>query len=140
MNFFFDICFPRRLCAAVAAIDGNQHHFDHHADHFAQDTIDTVWLNAIGSWKDRPIVIRGDTRILSRREEQRELMQQDLMFVCLYPGFTSHQIYESAWKFFRAWPFICEAVSSARQPSVFKVAPSATRVDLFSTTQGLVKK
>lgn len=139
MKFFFDVCFSPRLCAATKCIDGHKYHFDHHLDHFAMDTTDVVWLQAVGSWQVRPIVISGDTRILTRRDEMRTLMEQELMFVCLYSGFTDHEISESTWKFFRAWPLICYEVSRAKQPSVFKVAPSAQKVELFSTTRGLCK-
>ena len=139
MKFFFDVCFSPRLCAATRCIDGHRYHFDHHLDHFAMDTTDVVWLQAVGSWVDRPIVISGDTRILSRRDEMRALMEQELMFVCLYEGFTDQTIAESTWKFFRAWPRICHEVARARQPSVFKVAPNAQKVELVCATSKLCK-
>ena len=84
MKFFCDVCFPKRLCAVLACIDGKQFHFDHHSDQFAQDTDDVTWLWAVGSWIDRPVVISGDNRILKKRDEMQELMEQDLMFVCMY--------------------------------------------------------
>ena len=139
MKFFCDVCFPKRLCAVLACIDGKQFHFDHHSDQFAQDTDDVTWLWAVGSWIDRPVVISGDNRILKKRDEMQELMEQDLMFVCMYEGFAELDIYEQSWKFLRAWPLICEQVKKARKQSIFKVAPTCQKVELHCETSKLCK-
>jgi len=141
MRFFVDRCFPVQLCAALTALHDGCHQIQYHDDHFANDTSDTAWLKAVGSWKPKPIVISGDTRILKRRDEVHELVAQDLMFVCLAPGWTETPIDEYAWRFMKAWSGIVAAVSKCNESCVFTVNHGASlKTELYKVTRQISAK
>lgn len=59
-----------------------------HADYFDKGTADTVWLQEIAGWKEKPVVICGDRAILTNKAERKVLKECGLMFVYLASGWT----------------------------------------------------
>lgn len=123
MNFFLDRCVPVAIGRALACVVANQRHsVILHDDKFAPATSDVEWLSEIGKWSPKPVVISGDVRILRRQDEQRTLIEQDLTFVCLAPGWTAASPDDVTWKFFKAWPEIRDKSISCKLPSIFEVS------------------
>lgn len=139
MNFFCDRCFPKRLTEALSIINGEDHSFLHHGDFFLQDAPDVEWLSVIGQWDSKPIVLSGDARILSRRNEVEALMQQNLFFVTMYNGWTSHDVYEQTWKLFKVWPLLLRELGKCKAPTVFKIVPAANNLENLGLTKRLRK-
>lgn len=135
MKFFVDRCFPLRLMKALAIIEERAHQFTHLDEHFDQATPDVDWLRAIGGWTPKPIVLSGDARILTRRDEVQELMAQDLFFVTMYGGWPDQNVYEQTWKFFKVWPKIVEELGRCKAPTVFKIVPAASGLENLGLTQ-----
>jgi hypothetical protein len=125
MRFFVDRCFPVKMCRAIALLEEGIHQIDYHDDHFEQTASDLEWLRQVGQWRPAPVVISGDTRILRKRDELRELVRQNLTFVCLKPGWMNMPQNEFAWKFLKAWSGIVSSVALCRQPTVFEVGSGA---------------
>lgn len=122
MRFFVDRCFPVAMCRAVASLQVGVHEIAYHDDFFAVDATDVEWLRAVGHWTPKPIVISADNRILKNKDELRELVTQDLTFICLKPGWSNMPPIEFAWKFFKAWLEIVPTVAKCRHPTVFEVS------------------
>jgi hypothetical protein len=141
MRFFVDRCFPAPPCNALIALESGVHKIEFHDTLFKPTTTDVEWLRAVGGWSPQPIVISGDTRILRNPDEQRELVAQDLTFVCLMPGWIGMKPDDFTWKFFKAWPSIKEAVASCKQPTVFELGTgSSLKVEKRDLTRNLAAK
>lgn len=134
MNFLIDRSFPLRVMQCLAILEGRKHTFTYLDEHFPQDTIDTVWLKGVGSWNPKPIILSGDGKILSKRDEIQELMKQDLFFVTMYGNWLEHSIYEQMWKFVKAWPTILKELEHCKVPTVLRVVPSGNNVENLGAT------
>lgn len=142
LHFFVDRCFPVALSNALAALEsvsGNS--ITYLDDRFPPDTADIEWLRNVGKWKPKPFILSGDTRILRKRDEAAVLAEQDLMFVCLAAGWTEFPIREFAWKFFKAWPGIIDAVSNCAKPSILIVNNGGSlKTELKQLTRDLASR
>lgn len=139
MRIFFDRCFAKQLCAAITALESGTHVVEYHDDHFAPTTTDVQWLRAVGQWTPKPIVVSGDVRILRKPDELRELIDQDLTFIFLAPGWTNIPFNDCAWKFLKAWPAILREADRCRQPTAFRVSHSNSAIESIGLTKGLKK-
>jgi hypothetical protein len=136
MTFFFDRCVAITVVKIVRALEEGKHDVIFHDDKFSPTTSDVSWIGAVGEWSPKPIVITGDCRILTRRDEAAALSRSGLTFFCLAPGWTETPVREYAWRFLKAWNNVQDAISSCREPSIFKVSHGAgLKVEKLSLTR-----
>ena len=120
MTYFFDRCVAITVAGIIKALE-RADEVIYRDDKFNKRTPDTEWLRTIASWDEKPIVISGDTRILTRPDEAAELAKGNLMFFCLAPGWTNIPFEDYPWKFLKAWANIKLAIRENRRPTIFKV-------------------
>lgn len=138
MTFFFDRCVPVGLCNIIKAAEGKRRTIAYHDDHFPRDTPDPDWIRAIGKWPEKPAVISGDNRILSRPDEARALKEENLVFFCLDGGWSQCGFWEVAWRFLKLWPGIVDEAKKCRQPEIFKVGfGKSMKIEPVVLTQNL---
>jgi PIN like domain len=136
MTFFFDRCVAITVVKIVRALEEGKNDVVFHDDEFEANTSDVFWIGAVAQWDPKPIVISGDCRILTRRDEAAALAQSNLMFFCLAPGWTNLPFREYPWKFLKAWNNIQDEIATCRDPSIFKVAHGAgLKVEKLSPTR-----
>ena len=86
MRFFADANFAVRAVRLLEAYGAENVTVEHLKDRFPTDKPDSEWLDAIGRWRKKPIVLSGDGRILSRKDELSALRTANMSFVHLAPG------------------------------------------------------
>jgi PIN like domain len=88
-----------------------------HADHFAHDAHDDVWLSAVGDrgW----IVVTNDKRIRYNEAERQALIAHGVG--CFTLGGGSRSRWEQVRILARAWDRILDAIDSSPRPFIFTI-------------------
>jgi len=122
-----------KSAARMLDIFDRENEVRHHSDSFEAGTADTVWLESIASWEGDIVVLCADGRILKNQVQRQVLKECGLTFVYLSSGWTSMKWRDIAWKIIKIWPRIVENVQNAREPMVFEVPVSATKVRIVGS-------
>ena len=115
------------------------HTIRHHNDdpRFNPRTTDIEWMSELSSDKIDWVVVNRDGAIFRSKAERAALRQARLSFVWLSKGWGEVSIYELAWRFFRVWPEIVAEFRIAREPTVFEVPITATKLRRHCLTRDL---
>jgi hypothetical protein len=106
----------------LLAVFDSRNQFQLLLESVAQGTRDVEWIQKLAAWDPKPVVISGDSRILSNRVESRALKVSRLTWVALGKGWIEAPWETVAWKIIKAWPEIRQSVRAADRPTVFEVA------------------
>jgi hypothetical protein len=127
MDFFIDRNVPEKLARMLDHYD-REHTVIYKDDRFEKTTLDTDWLTEIATWKPIPIVVSGDGRILKNPAELQVLRGLPLTVFLFASGWASLAWEEKAWKAVKVWPQVTKMAAGIRQPSVFEIPVSASKV------------
>jgi len=88
-----------------------------HADHFAHDEHDDVWLAAVGTWGW--VVITNDKNIRRNQAERQALLAHNVG--CFMLGGGSRTRWEQARILMRAWDRMQEVFANMPRPFIFAI-------------------
>ena len=91
-------------------------------DHFQSGTKDIVWIQSIGTWDEKPVIVSIDKGILANEVEKRMLKESNLAYVLLTRGWQL-EWNVMVYKLIQVWPKIVQEVSHAREKCLFRVTP-----------------
>lgn len=129
MIFLADENVPSRAVSLLEVFD-RSNEIRHIRQYFEEGTSDVEWIVAAASWDEKPVILGGDGRILTRPAELAALKSAGLSFVFLAPGWTNLKWEVFAPKLLTVWPRICREVQRVRVPTVFKVPPSSSKIEI----------
>ncbi|MBI1353439.1 MAG: hypothetical protein GC160_03770 [Acidobacteria bacterium] len=121
MTFFVDENVSPKL-AQILDIFDQRNEVRHLLDYFEAGTPDIEWLQGLGRWSPKPAVVCGDGRILRNAVERAALLESELTFVCLAPGWMKTRFEDQAWKLLKAWPNVAQNVVGVHRPTRFELS------------------
>ncbi len=119
MKFFIDNNLPPPLAHALRELSKPDDHLVCHLrDKFAENTLDTVWINSLseeGGW----VVVTHDN--LNKGLEREALRRAGLMVFFLDKSWKDHKFWEKAHNLVKWWPRIIEQSAGIHGGAAFKV-------------------
>ena len=111
---FFDRTCGKKIAQALKLLGLD---VEGHADHFAHDVHDDVWLAAVGD--RRWVVITNDKRLRFNQAERQAIIAHGV--ACFTLGGGSRSRWEQVRILARAWDHIQEAVERTTRPFIFTI-------------------
>jgi len=119
VKFFIDNNLPPPLAHALRELSKPDDHLVCHLrDKFAENTLDTVWINSLseeGGW----VVVTHDN--LNKGLEREALRRAGLMVFFLDKSWKDHKFWEKAHNLVKWWPRIIEQSAGIHGGAAFKV-------------------
>jgi len=125
---YIDENIPIKAAQILDAFDG-QNEIRSLLDWFERGTPDIEWMKKITLWDKSPVVISGDSRILTNKAEKQILKECNLMYVLVAQGWLHLEWPRFAWRIIKIWPSIVTNVKQARCPMIFKVPVSGLKIE-----------
>lgn len=120
MRFFFDNNLSPKLAKSLNALVQPEHEVVHLKDHFAANTPDEVWMEAL-SKETGWIIISGDTRITKNQHEFAAWKAAGHTAFFLKKGWINLTFWDQVQKFVKCFPAIIEEAIRAKSGSMFFV-------------------
>lgn len=117
MKFFIDNCLSPKYPTILGALDHGE--VTSLRQHFPVDTIDEVWIPAIGSqgW----VLITKDRSQRADPAEREALRKAGVISFYLAKTFDHQKFDDQVWRVVRFWPAICSAARGAKKGACFRV-------------------
>ena len=123
MIYLFDENIPKPLVEILEkAYDRRKvNQFIHLTELFGQGSSDPKWIEDVSKWKDKPLVVTGDNRILKTPVNKAALLQSGLSFVFIPKDFP-RMIFESqVWSLITIWDELISKLSEPKEPVIYKI-------------------
>lgn len=121
LSFFADENFSVRLVQILRIFAKETCSFCALGDEFDQGLPDEEWIQEVGTWTPKPVILGGDGRILKNPAQQEALCDAGMHFVFLTEGFARLPWDTQVVKVLQVWGEVREKVSMARDPTVFRI-------------------
>ena len=91
-------------------------------DRYGRATPDENWMLDASKWSPKPIVVSGDTAILSKNKVKRAMFREcAFVWFALADAWENMEFNTLMWKATKVWPEITVAAAHATPPRVFRV-------------------